>query len=315
MRQLYPEIDCHKNHILDVGGQHRLYMEECGNNQGIPIIFLHGGPGSGSNENHRRYFNPEKYRIIIFDQRGCNRSTPQGCVENNTTQSLIDDMERIREHLSVDKWLIFGGSWGATLGLLYAETHPENIMGMILRGTFLARQRDLDWFAKKGANQIFPDYWAEFIQHVPNDARDDLIAAYHHYVFSENDEMRKKFARAWSEWAGKVVTYTLDEVNDEEEDIDTILNEVSIETHYAFNKYFISENQIINNAHQLPEVPTVIIHGRCDMTCTLESSWALHEVLPHSELVIVPGAGHLSGEPDMVDALINATDKMTTMLL
>ena len=314
MRLLYPEIEFNKKYTLSIDG-HTVYFEESGSPEGIPVIFLHGGPGSGCNENHRRYFNPEKYRIIIFDQRGCNRSSPQGSVVNNTTQDLLKDIESIREQLKIDKWMVFGGSWGATLGLLYAVSYPDRVKGMILRGTFLARQQDLNWFIREGANLIFPDYWQSFINVLPEDERQDVISALHKRVFGEDENIKHTCAQAWSDWSSKVVTYTLNEVKkDEEEDINKILHEVSIELHYAKNSYFIGENQILESIGNLPDVPIIIIHGRRDLTCTLNSSWQLHKALPKSEFVIVPDAGHLAGEPAMVDALVTATDKMCQLL-
>jgi len=314
MQKLYRKTRPYNLQNLPVTGGHTIYLEQCGNPRGIPVVFLHGGPGSGCNENHRRYFNPKKYRIIIFDQRGCNRSTPQGCTENNTTRDLLYDMERIRKYLEIDRWLIFGGSWGATLGLLYAERFPECVTGLILRGTFLARRRDLDWFAKEGSNRIFPDYWEKFIEIVPENERDDPVAAYYRRVFSKDIKTRKKYARAWSALADKIVTYTLENKKTEKEDIKQLLHKVSIETHYANNHYFINENQILKNIHRIPKLPTTIIHGRRDLTCILETSWSLHKALPHSELIIVPDAGHLAGEPAMIDALVSATNKMAGRL-
>jgi proline iminopeptidase len=311
---LFPELETNHNQQLDVGNTHHIYVEESGNTHGIPVIFLHGGPGSGSNENHRRYFDPEKYRIIIFDQRGCNRSTPQGAVLNNTTDDLIADIEQIRLHLDIDKWLLFGGSWGATLALLYAEGHPEHVAGMILRGTFLARQSDLDWFARTGANRIFPDYWKDFTDVIPIDEHNDLAIAFYRRVIEGDRATREKFAKAWSQWAGRVVTYNLQEPKEEEEDISTIIHRVSIETHYAKNRYFIRENQILDNIASIPDAPISIIHGRRDLTCTLESSWLLHQALPKSEFIIVRDGGHLAGEPPMVDALVSATNKMASLL-
>ena len=312
MLELFPELDCNRSFYIDAD-IHRIYIEECGNGQGIPVIFLHGGPGSGCNENHRRYFDPEQYRIIIFDQRGSNRSAPQGCIENNTTDTLIRDLERIRQHLSINKWLIFGGSWGATLGLLYAETCPEQVTGMVLRGTFLARKADLEWFAGAGVNRIFPDYWKEFTEVIPAAERNDLVSAYYSRVIEGDRATKEKFARAWSQWAGRVVTYTLPEVK-EEDDINTTINQVSIETHYAKNRYFLRENQILENVGSIPKVPVIIIHGRRDLTCTLEASWSLHQALPQSEFIIVKDGGHLAGEPPMVDALVTATNRMATLL-
>jgi len=314
MRDLYTEIQPFQKHTIETDSLHRIYVEECGNVDGIPVIFLHGGPGSGCKENHRRYFNPEKYRIILFDQRGCNRSTPQGSTENNTTSDLIDDMERIRRHLGVDRWLVFGGSWGATLGLLYAEIFPGEVTGLILRGTFLARQRDLDWFAKGGAGRIFPDYWEEFTSVIPAEERDDLVSAYHRRIHGNDENEKKRCARSWSDWASRVVTWNLKGEKEEEHDAETILHEASIETHYAKNRYFITENRILDDGDRLPKVPTIIIHGRRDLTCLPEASWSLYKRLPHSELVILPDAGHLAGEPAMVDALVQATDRMAELV-
>ncbi len=313
LKPLYPEIELSRQYELKADG-HCIYYEESGDPHGIPVIFLHGGPGSGSNENHRRYFDPKKYRIINFDQRGCNRSSPRGSVENNTTQHLLNDMEQIREQLGIDRWLIFGGSWGAALGLLYAQAQPDRILALVLRGTFLAREADLSWFAQSGVNRVFPDDWEIFIKDIPADERNDLVSAYYKRVHEGDDDTQRHFARAWSDWAGKVVTWTLDEVKQEEEDIELIRDQVRIETHYASHRYFIDENQILANIDQLPDVPVRIIHGRRDLTCALESSWFLHKALPNSELVIVREGGHLAGEPPMIDALIRATDQMAERL-
>ena len=314
MQELYPELEPYNSCQLELDGTHQLYIEECGNTAGIPVIFLHGGPGSGCNENHRRYFDPNKYRIVIFDQRGCHRSSPQGETRNNTTQDLISDIDRIRRHLNIDKWLLFGGSWGATLALLYAQRHPDRISAMVLRGTFLARQQDLDWFAKQGASRIFPDYWSEFIQTIPQDEQHDLVSAYYHRLQGNNRQEKVTAAKAWSNWAGRVVTYLLAHVDAGDEDIDTLIHEVSIETHYARHKYFIEENQILNNVTKLPDVPVKIIHGRRDLTCTLDASWDLHQAIADSELVIVREGGHLAGEAVMTDALVSATDEMARKL-
>jgi proline iminopeptidase len=313
LRSLYPEIKPNRQYELKADGQ-CVYYEESGYPQGIPVIFLHGGPGSGSNENHRRYFDPAKYRIINFDQRGCNRSSPRGSVENNTTQYLLHDMEQIREQLEIDRWLIFGGSWGAALGLLYAQSYAERVLGLVLRGTFLARAVDLGWFAQAGVNRVFPDDWEKFIRDIPEAERNDLVSAYYRRVHEGDDKTQRHFAQTWSEWAGKVVTWTLDEVKQEEEDSELIRDQVRIETHYARHRYFINENQILDNINQLPDVPMTIIHGRRDLTCALESSWSLHKALPNSELVIVREGGHLAGEPPMIDALIRATDQMAERL-
>ena len=317
MRSLYPKIKPQHSYAHAVDG-HQIYFEESGNIKGIPVVFLHGGPGSGSSENHRRYFDPVKYRIINFDQRGCNRSIPNGLTENNTSQHLIADIESIREQLNIDTWVIFGGSWGATLGLLYAQAFPEKVCGMILRGSFLARKRDLDWFIYDGASRIFPDYWQNFIEIIPQEEREDLVNAYHKRVHGKNEKEKKEAAIAWSTWAGRIVTYLISDINPDNykpENIERTVSEVLIETHYAKHRYFIAENQILDDIAKLPEVPIHIIHGRRDLTCTLESSWVLDQAIPGSKLVIVKEGGHLAGETAMVDALVNATDLVAEQLI
>ncbi len=316
-RELYPALCAAQTWRLDAGELHRIYVEESGNPAGIPVIFLHGGPGSGCNENHRRYFNPDKYRIIIFDQRGCHRSTPQGECQENTSQDLIADMERIRRELRIDKWLLFGGSWGAALALLYAQTHPQHVSGLILRGTFLARQQDLDWFIKRGASHIFPDFWEDFISIIPAAERDDLIAAYHRRMHGDDKHTQQQAAASWAAWAMRTVTWMLAdrEINSAApEDITTQVHEVKIETHYAKHRYFLAPDQLLRHSDYLPDVPAIIIHGRKDMTCLPEAAWSLHKKLPGSSLRIIKDGGHLAGEPAMVDALITATDEMAAVL-
>jgi len=317
LRTLYPELEPFATDVLESDDGHSIYFEQCGNKTGLPVIFLHGGPGSGCNENHRRYFNPDKYRIIIFDQRGCHRSTPTGSVKNNSTEDLLIDIESIRNKLNIEKLVLFGGSWGATLALLYAEQNPQHVSAMILRGTFLARQCDFEWFAHDGVNRIFPEYWQEYLTLFDESEKDDLLGSLHRRVFSENRETQVEAARAWSLWAGRVVTHSLglDEAYVLDEDDDKLINEVRVEMHYAKNRYFIKENQILDNISQMPDVPVTIIHGRKDLTCLAESSWTVHQALVdsnllNSELVIIPDAGHLSSEPAMVDALVSATDQM-----
>ncbi len=317
MRELYPEIDTLNRYRLPVDAIHTLYVEETGNTDGIPVLFLHGGPGSGSNENHRRYFNPKRYRIIIFDQRGCQRSTPAGETRNNTTQALIADMEVIRTHFNIEQWVIFGGSWGATLGLVYAEMHPRRVLALVLRGTFLARQADLHWFAKAGASHIFPDFWEEFAGLIPENERDDLVFAYYLRVHGNDKKTQQEAAIAWSTWAGRIVTWSLSGVDPyhyQPGDIEKTINEVLIETHYARHNYFIEDNHILERSARLPPVPTKIIHGRRDLTCTLEASWSLKQYIAGAELIIVKEGGHLAGEPVMVDALISATDDIAEQL-
>jgi proline iminopeptidase len=295
-------------------GGHELYIEECGNSSGIPVVFLHGGPGSGCNENHRRYFDPARYRVVLFDQRGCNRSTPRGGVAANTTGHVLSDMERIRELLGIERWVVYGGSWGVTLGLLYAERHGERVAAMILRGAFLARARDLHWFLNSGASHVFPDYWAEFVAPIPAAERGDLVAAYHRRIHGTDPEQRLAAARNWSLWGARVTTYLLPPAAPVEEDREKILCEATVETHYARHGYFIEENQILRDIGRLPRVPVRLIHGRRDLTCTLEASWALHRAIPESRLTVVEQGGHLAGEPVMTDALIAATDELAGRL-
>ena len=314
MRQLYPPLQANRTWELGVTEPHVIYVEECGNPDGAAVIFLHGGPGKGCNERHRRYFDPDRYRIVIFDQRGSRRSMPRGCTVENTTHGLIADMELIRSTLDIDRWLIYGGSWGAALGLLYTEKYPERVTGMILRGTFLARRRDLDWFSREGVGRLLPDHWEKFISQVPPGQKNDPVTAYYYMVHNGDDRTRLAAAKAWYEWSGRVVSYLMTEGTMYNEPDDTILNEVSIETHYAQHRYFIEEDQILLNSHRIPDVPVMIIHGRRDLTCTLDASWKLHRALPGSELTIVPNGGHLAGEDVLIDALVGATDKMKDLL-
>jgi proline iminopeptidase len=310
---LYPALEPFSKDVLELDDGQSIYFEQSGNKTGLPVIFLHGGPGSGCNENHRRYFNPDKFRIIIFDQRGCNRSQPNGCVENNSTQDILDDVESIRNKLNIEKLILFGGSWGATLALLYAEQCPQYVSGIILRGTFLARQCDFEWFAHDGVSRIFPDYWQEYLSNFDEDEMHERLRVLHRRVFSDNKEIQLQAAKVWSLWAGRVVThnlglkeeYALEVGNDEK-----LINEVKIEMHYAMNRYFIKDNQILDNISTIPDVPVTIIHGRKDLTCLPESSWSVHQALANSKLHIVPNAGHLASEPAMIDALITATDQM-----
>ena len=320
MHELYPELEAFSADVLESDSGHSIYFEQAGNELGIPVIFLHGGPGSGCSENHRRYFNPKKYHIILFDQRACNRSTPNGVVENNTTQDLLSDIETIRQQLKIEKWLLFGGSWGATLALLYAEQFPQCVSAIILRGTFLARQCDFDWFAKSGVNMILPDYWQEFISFFNDDEKNNLVSTIHKQIFSDDKNIQFEAAKVWSLWAGRVVTHSLSvEYILEIEDEDKLINEVKVEMHYAKNKYFIEENQILNEISKIPNIPITIVHGRKDLTCLPDSSWSVNKSLkelnlPHLKLVMVSEAGHLASEPAMVDALITATDEMATLL-
>ena len=317
MKRLYPELEPTQIHCIEVGTPHVVHAEECGATDGIPVVFIHGGPGSGCSDYHRRFFDPERYRIILFDQRGSGRSTPKGEITANTTQDLVEDMERIRKRLNIEKWLLFGGSWGAALAFVYAMTHPQRVLGMILRGTFLASQASLDWFlGEGGVKRIFPDAWEAFIATIPPGERGDLVAAcYRRIILSDDRSERVSVARAWSNWADRIVTFSLppSEISNQTGDVDALLAKTSIEAHYAYHRYFLNDNFILENIDHLPQVPVTIVHGRRDLTCTLDAAWALHRAIAQSELIIVPDAGHLASEPTMIDALVTVTDDMKAM--
>ena len=315
LRTLYPVISAFRETHIDVSAGHRIYLEESGHPDGLPVLFLHGGPGSGCEAQHRCYFDPNVYRIVLFDQRGSGRSTPVASLEQNDTSALLEDIEHIRRALGVEKWLLYGGSWGATLALLYAESCPRQVSGMILRGTFLARAADLHWFFGGGTRGIFPDRWQAFLDFFASDLQDDPAAmadTLYRALCQASPEHQQAAARAWAEWAGAVVVgpqYTVDM-----SELPRQVLAARIEMHYAVHRYFIEENQILQGLSRLPEVPVHLIHGRADLTCLPESSWTLHRALPGSVLEFVDGAGHLAGEPRMIDALVRATDAMALRL-
>ena len=310
MRTLYPETGINHEYYLEVDDQHRIYVEECGNPAGIPVLFVHGGPGGGCGPAHRRFFNPEHYRIILFDQRGCGRSTPHATLEGNNTQDLVNDMERIREFLSIDQWLLFGGSWGSTLSLVYAQTHPEHVTGMILRGIFLCRDQDIHWFYQQGASALFPDYWQEYLQLIPEPERDDLLSAYYRRLTGNNELVRMQAAKAWSVWEGRCSTLDPNpDVVEHFSDPCFALAMARIEAHYFTHKSFLEPDQILRNADRLADIPLTIVHGRYDVVCPLEQAFALQQAVPHAQLHIVRNAGHSAFEPGIIDNLIHATDQ------
>lgn len=310
MRPLYPDIAAYKTHQLAVDERHVLYVEESGNPEGIPVLFVHGGPGSGCSKAQRCFFNPERYRIILFDQRGSGRSTPHAELVDNSTPHLLEDMEKIRRHLQVEQWLLFGGSWGSTLSLLYAQRHPERVSGLILRGIFLARQQDIRWLYQAGANRIFPDYWQDFIQPIPARERDDIVSAYYQRLTSSNELERMGAAKSWATWEGRCSTLAPNpHLVDHFAEPHTALAIARIEAHYFNQQAFIEENQILQQADRLAQIPTTLIHGRYDMVCPVEQAFALHQALPTAQLHIVRGAGHSAFEPGIQDNLIKATDQ------
>jgi proline iminopeptidase len=309
MQPLYPPIKCNRHFYLDVDEQHQLYVEESGSADGIPVLFIHGGPGAGSSSEDRRFFNPEKYRIIIFDQRGSGRSRPHAELTNNTTQDLVADIEKIRQHLGVGQWVLLGGSWGSTLALLYAQAYPEYIRAMVLRGIFLCRKRDLHWFYQDGASHVFPDCWEKFVAPIHHSQRDDFIRAYYQLLTSENELAKMNAAKHWSLWEGSCATLRPNQdVLEAFSDPHLALSLARIEAHYFVNQSFIEENQILDNMDKLQGIPGVIIHGRYDMVCPLDNAWQLQQHWPDAELHIIRDAGHASREPSIMDALVKATD-------
>lgn len=310
MKTLYPEINPYHIFYLDTGSQHSLYVEECGKNSGIPVVFLHGGPCSGTKPDHRRFFNPEHYRIILFDQRGCGMSEPFGELEGNNTQDLIDDMERIRLKLNIKRWLVFGGSWGAALALLYAQQHADHVLGLILRGVFLARQRDMDWFLKNGVRLIYPEQWQRLYESVQAPNRKNLLKGLCDAISGGDEVTKRRVAREWIAWGGQVALGNDFHLEEEVEHVtEEMVMQAAMELHYAGNRYFIDENQILKNCKALQKIPTVIIHGRKDLVCPMESAMKLHQALPDAEYIVLPNAGHIAQGEDMIDTLVSATDK------
>lgn len=308
MYKLYPEIKPYATHRLAVDVPHQLYIEECGNPEGLPVVFVHGGPGAGCEPYHRRFFDPNVYRIVLFDQRGCGRSTPHAELTGNTTQALVADMEVIRQHLKIDKWVVFGGSWGSTLGLVYAQTHPKAVLGLVLRGIFLCSRREIHWFYQDGASRIFPDYWEDFLRPIPEAERGNLVEAYYKRLVGDDEVARMAAAKAWSLWEGRAATLQLSKsVVDHFARPSTALSLARIECHYFMHDSFLEADQILSNAHRLADVPAIIVHGRYDIVCPAENAWALHRAWPQATLNLIAEAGHSASEPGITDALIKAT--------
>lgn len=313
MKSLYPEISPFHAFLLETERCHRVYVEQSGNPAGIPVIFLHGGPCSGTKPDHRRFFDPERYHIILMDQRGCGQSLPFGELDGNTTQDLLADMEAIRERLRIDSWLLFGGSWGGTLALLYAQRYPQRVAAMILRGVFLARQTDMDWFLRDGVNRIYPQAWQALLQAAAAEAGEDVLQKLCLAVFGNEEAVAKRGARQWLAWGGQVALGN--EYRDDDQPLpETAVKQVQMELHYARNAYFIAENQILRNCAVLQDIPAIIIHGQNDLTCPLEAGWRLHQALPRAKFVVLPNAGHVAKGEEMIAALVAATDEMAMAL-
>ena len=310
-RSLYPEIEPFETGSLKVSELHTLYYEQSGNPQGKPVVFLHGGPGGGTNPKCRRFFDPAVYRIVLFDQRGCGRSTPHAELRDNTTWDLVADIERLREHLGVDRWLVFGGSWGSTLSLAYAQTHPDKVTGLVLRGIFMLRRSELEWFYQRGCDALYPDAWETYLQAIPEVERGDLMSAYHRRLTSSDAKVRTDAARAWSVWEGATSFLYQDpgHIASSGED-EFALAFARIECHYFVNGgFFEHDDQLLRNVGRIRNIPAVIVQGRYDVVCPPRSAWDLHRAWPEADLRIVQDAGHSGFEPGITHELIEATDR------
>ncbi len=288
---------------LDVGDGHSLYVEVSGNENGIPVLFLHGGPGAGSSEIYRRYFNPKKYKIIIFDQRGCGKSTPFGACENNTSEQLINDIKLILHHLNVQEVIIYGGSWGSTLALLYSEKYPESVKALVLRGIFLCRKSDIQWFYQKGADSIFPEYWRDFLKDIPSSEKKDILTAFHKRIHSQDRHTSNQFCKQWSIWEGNCSSLRPNSEVVEQFD-KCAISLAKIETHFFKNNCFIKENQIIENINKIKNIRCFIVHGRYDIVCPINQAVDLHNHYDNSELNIIDDAGHSLLEPGITKKIL-----------
>ena len=311
---LYPPIEPFNSSFMERDG-HQIYYEQCGNPNGKPAIFLHGGPGGGGSTNVRRFFNPEKYHIVVFDQRGCGRSKPHGCLEKNTTWDLVEDIEALKNMLGFKKWLVFGGSWGSTLSLAYSQTYPESVSEMVLRGIFMLRKKELDWFYQEGASNIFPEAWEKFLEPIDINDRDDLMSAYHKIFISDDTEKKLAAAIAWSRWEGSTssLSYNPDMANSFS-DPKFALAFALIENHYFVNKGFLEhENQLIESGIDIiRNIPTTIVQGRYDIVCPMTTAWELSKNWPEANLIVAPSSGHTAFEKEITHELIKATEAFAT---
>jgi proline iminopeptidase len=310
LRTLYDPIEPFDTGRLKVSDIHELYYEQCGSPEGKPAVFLHGGPGGGLIPEYRRFHDPDAYRIVLFDQRGSGQSTPHASLDENTTWHLVSDIEKLREHLGINKWQVFGGSWGSTLGLAYAETHPDRVTELVFRGIFLCRPREIKWFYQEGANWIFPDVWEEFVKVIPESERGDMVSAYYRRLTGGNEKIRIETARAWSIWEGTTSKLLFDPESIERfADPEFALAFARIECHYFMNNcFFKSDNYLLENIDKIRHLPAVIVQGRYDVVCPITSAWDLHRAWPEAQLHITPDAGHSIMEAGNLSALIEATE-------
>lgn len=311
--ELYPEIEPYQQGMLPVDAQHTLYWEQSGNPDGIPVLFLHGGPGAGSTPNHRRFFDPAHYRIVIYDQRGAGRSTPLGEIQDNTTPHLIEDIEALRRHLSIEQWLIFGGSWGSTLALAYGEAHPSRCLGIILRGIFLCRKSEIDWFLY-GLRHFFPEAWQDFVAPLSPHERKDILAAYYQRLMDPDPAIHMPAARAWSRYEGRCSTLLPSPETVNYFSGDTVaLGLARMEAHYFSHDIFLPQNSLLDNVKKLHGIPAIIVQGRYDAVCPIVSADDLHHAWPQAEYIIIEDAGHSAWEPGIRSALVQATEKFKTI--
>lgn len=309
MRTLYPAIDPYASGHLDVGDGHSIYWERAGTPGAKPAVFLHGGPGGGIAADHRRLFDPERYDVLLFDQRGCGRSTPHASLDANSTWHLVADIERLRVMMGADQWLVFGGSWGSALALAYAQSHPDHVSELVLRGIFTLRRQEIDWYYQEGASRIYPDKWERFLAPIAEKDRGDLLHAYHQILTGEDRTAQVAAARAWSVWEGETIRLLPDAALSATHDEDAFaLAFARIENHFFVHRGWLEEGQLIRDAGKLRDIPGVIVQGRYDMACPAETAWALHRAWPEARFEMIEGAGHAYNEPGILDALIRATD-------
>jgi proline iminopeptidase len=315
LRDLYPPIEPYETGHLRVSELHEIYHEQSGSAAGQPVVFVHGGPGGGTDPTYRRFFDPAQYRIVLFDQRGCGKSRPHASLEENTTWHLVADMERLRERLGIDRWVVFGGSWGSTLSLAYAETHPERVEALILRGIFLLRPAEIRWFYQDGASHIFPDAWEHYLAAIPEPERDDLVAAYYRRLTSDDAEVRARAAKAWSIWEGSTSKLYPDQRHIDKYGGDEFAQAFArIECHYFVNGgFFERPDQLLADIDRIRHIPAVIVQGRYDVVCPMTTAWDLHRRWPEADFQLVPDAGHAATEPGIADRLVTATDRFAAL--
>ncbi len=315
LRDFYPPIEPFDSGYLQVSKLHRIHYEVCGNPKGKPIVFLHGGPGGGKDPNQRRYFNPKKWKIVLFDQRGCGLSQPFSELRENTTWDLVGDIEKLRRHLAIERWVVFGGSWGSTLALAYAQKHPERVKALALRGIFLLRRSELEWFYQEGASHLFPDVWETYLAPIPERERKDMMAAYHKRLTSKNKSVRMAAAKAWSIWEGSTSKLRVDpELLKRFGNAQFADAFARIECHYFVNGGFLKrDDQLLRDVKRIRHIPAVIVQGRYDVVCPMRSAWDLHRAWPQAKLIVVPDAGHSMSEPGIKSALIDETERFARL--